>query len=365
MLHKIIRKSRDKTDGSVVLAISDGLDLVKVGPRGDEEIAFLANRIVRRSLDKGAIKYGDYKAWRQKNPLIFTSIIDEKSQLIGFFDIFPLTPEAGAATVAGKLTERSFTIDHLVPFESVSSVRYVHIATILVNPRQRSFSPLVARELILIKMANFIKSYYPPVASRVYTAYAQSKAGEALLRRSRFSVAVRASDNEAHWPLYILRSSDADPAVSRFQHASSGLSTAQREHAELKELDGRIEGIELRLRTLISEKLGSDARRLPSNISGEVDKRIRQAAKKNVVVDFKRYRELPFKLEYFDLRELEATIVNTQIWALFRARFVNKDTFQSKLDQLAELRNSIRHSRTTNEITRRPYAFASGEINIL
>jgi hypothetical protein len=280
MFRGIIRNSRDQTEGSVVLAISDGLDLVKEGPRDEEAIAFLANKIVRRSLDKGAIKYGEYKTWRQNNSLIFTSVIDDKNELIGFFHIFPLTPEAGAATVAGKLTERSFTIDHIVPIESISSVRYVHIATILVNPRQRSFSPLVARELVLIKMADFMQSHYPPVASRVYTAYAQSKAGEALLRRSGFSVGVLASENVPHWPLYILRSSEANPAVSRFQQARNGLSAARHEHAEFKELDRRIEGIELQLRGLISEKLGSDARRLPSNISGEVDKRIRQAAKR-------------------------------------------------------------------------------------
>jgi hypothetical protein len=360
MFRRITRMNRDPREGSVVLAISDALDSAREGARDDEAIAFLANKVVRKSLDKRAIRYEQYKNWRRKNPLIFTSIVDDTDQLIGFFDIFPLTPEAGRSTIGGALTERSFTIDHILPLQLVSSTTHVHIATVLVSPKQKSFSPLVARELVLLKMFEFIERHYPPIETRSYTAYAQSKAGEALLRRSGFSVTVLASDNVQHWPLYVLRAREADRAALRFGRAGMGLSTIRREQTELKELDLRIEAIELKLRAVITKALESDAERLPSNISGEVDKRIRQAARKNVVVDIRRYRGLPHKLEYFDLRELESTIVNNQLWPMFEARFVNKDTFRGKFDQLAELRNGIRHSRTVNEITRK-----EGEAGIL
>src|SRR5437868_6137997 len=143
MFSRINLKKKYSGGGSIVLALSDGLDAVREGSRDDEEIAFLANRIVRKSLAKGAITYDKYKNWRRKNPLIFTSIVDSSNRLIGFFDIFPLTSEAGVATLAGHLTERSFTIDHLGPLKSVSLTSHVHIATILVNPRQRSFSAIV------------------------------------------------------------------------------------------------------------------------------------------------------------------------------------------------------------------------------
>jgi hypothetical protein len=40
-------------------------------------------------------------------------------------------------------------------------------------------------------------------------------------------------------------------------------------------------------------------------------------------------------------------------WPLFQARFANKETLTKRFDQLAELRNGIRHSRTVDEITRK------------
>ncbi len=61
----------------------------------------------------------------------------------------------------------------------------------------------------------------------------------------------------------------------------------------------------------------------------------------------------PRSFSFFDLRELQQVIVNKSIWTHFESRFVNKDTLAKKFDQLAELRNCIRHSRTVDEITRK------------
>ena len=65
------------------------------------------------------------------------------------------------------------------------------------------------------------------------------------------------------------------------------------------------------------------------------------------------YVSLEGKLEFFDLRELENTIVNKSLWPRFEPRFRNKQIFIQKFGQLAELRNSIRHSRAVDEITRK------------
>ena len=68
-----------------------------------------------------------------------------------------------------------------------------------------------------------------------------------------------------------------------------------------------------------------------------------------MTLNIREYRRLPRKLEFFDLREL-AKSVNKSLWPEFQALFVNKETFLGKFDQLAELRNGIRHSRTIDAI---------------
>jgi hypothetical protein len=59
------------------------------------------------------------------------------------------------------------------------------------------------------------------------------------------------------------------------------------------------------------------------------------------------------KLGYFDLRELQAVITNKSIWPRFQLRFPTKEALDVKFDQLAELRNGIRHSRTVDGVTRK------------
>ena len=58
------------------------------------------------------------------------------------------------------------------------------------------------------------------------------------------------------------------------------------------------------------------------------------------------------KLEYADLRELQDIIVNKALWSLFEGRFRSKDALSTRFQQFADLRNSLRHSRTVDEITR-------------
>ena len=116
--------------GSLCFAIGHALEKVREGPKDDESHALAANRMVRRCLDKRAIPYREYKLWRKLNPLVFTTIVDEDNQLIGFFDIFPLKPSAGEDLIAGRFTERSLKIDHILGFADSASATHLHIATV-------------------------------------------------------------------------------------------------------------------------------------------------------------------------------------------------------------------------------------------
>lgn len=121
----------------------------------------------------------------------------------------------------------------------------------------------------------------------------------------------------------------------------------------LRELDAYIEQIELQLRKSIATGLEGDLSKLPPHVLQEVDKRLNRAAKKNAALNVEYYQSLDGKLEYCDLRELQKSILANEAWSTFQSRFSNKETLMSKFDQLAELRNSIRHSRTVDEVTRK------------
>ncbi len=85
----------------------------------------------------------------------------------------------------------------------------------------------------------------------------------------------------------------------------------------------------------------------------KVEELLQAASKKNAAIDLGQYKNIRRRLEYCDLRELQDVILNKAIWAEFEKCFANKETLMAKFGQLAELRNSIRHSRSVDEITRK------------
>ena len=122
---------------------------------------------------------------------------------------------------------------------------------------------------------------------------------------------------------------------------------------QLRDLDEKIEKIELGLRNGIAVALKENALELPPHITQKIEEHIQRAAKKNAALDLDHYDSMKGKLEFCDLRDLQDTITNKSLWSRFEKRFVNKETLNAKFGQLAELRNGIRHSRTVDEISRK------------
>ena len=121
----------------------------------------------------------------------------------------------------------------------------------------------------------------------------------------------------------------------------------------LRELDAEIEATELALRRTICGALNEKRAELPPHVLRKVDERIQAALKKNPALDAGYYEALDGMLEYADLRELEATITNRGLRPLFQSRFPNTEQVVKRFDQLAELRNAIRHSRTVDDVSRK------------
>ena len=122
---------------------------------------------------------------------------------------------------------------------------------------------------------------------------------------------------------------------------------------QLRELDARIEAVELALRGVVDAGLGGSSAQLPAHVQQKIEERLQKAFKKNATLDSDHCNSLAGRLEYADLRELQDTITNKSLWQRFENRFVNKETLGRRFGQLADLRNGIRHSRSVDEITRK------------
>jgi hypothetical protein len=116
-------------------------------------------------------------------------------------------------------------------------------------------------------------------------------------------------------------------------------------------LNARVEAIELRLRRLVDARLDGDTSRVPQHVARKVTERIDVARRKQPGEPPIDLSSLPGWLEYFDLRELQEVITSKQLWPQFADVFGAKEALSTRFDQIAELRNAIRHSRSLTDIT--------------
>ena len=119
----------------------------------------------------------------------------------------------------------------------------------------------------------------------------------------------------------------------------------------LRELDVQVESVELRLRGLVRDVLTDGNAALPSHVAQNIEKRIQSKVKKSAITG-EQYSTLEGRLEYADLRELEGIVTNRGLNPMFASRFGTNEMLAKRFDQLAELRNAIRHTRTVDEVTR-------------
>jgi hypothetical protein len=122
---------------------------------------------------------------------------------------------------------------------------------------------------------------------------------------------------------------------------------------QLRELDERVEQVELTLRQVVAAGLDDDASRLPPHVRLKAEERVQTSLRKNPAMDVERYHTLSGMLEYCDLRELQDTITGKACWPTFQERFSTKELLAGKFSQLAELRNGLAHNRTVDDVTRK------------
>lgn len=134
---------------------------------------------------------------------------------------------------------------------------------------------------------------------------------------------------------------------------------------DLVPIDKEIEGIEISLRNLISEKLHHASEMdpyeefIPQHIKDKVQMRLSKWLAKNPGEEEQQFATLSKRLEFFDLQEYCDVINAKNVWPLFEKNFGSKGILMQRFSQLGELRNSIRHSRQITDAT-----FKDGEAAI-
>jgi hypothetical protein len=120
----------------------------------------------------------------------------------------------------------------------------------------------------------------------------------------------------------------------------------------LRELDVEIERIELSIREVVAETLEAQGLELPEHIAAKARDRMEGDRRKGLIDD-NPSASVKSRMQYLDLRELEAVIVSKAAWPAFETTFLTKEQVVARFSQLAELRNALRHSRSVSQIAQK------------
>jgi hypothetical protein len=202
---------------SFLFDLMEALERVREADPNDEGIAELANQIIRSDLDKKAIKYTEYQQWRARNTGVFSAFVDEANNLIGFFDIFPLTDDATERILSGQLKENKLAVSDILPEMQTAVSRNIYVASLMINKEQKTFHPKIAKEIMVIKLYNYIGRKYEPLEDKRILAYAHTTFGESLLRRAGFTMIRNARNSVQRRPLYLLEPMKASAARERYK----------------------------------------------------------------------------------------------------------------------------------------------------
>lgn len=121
---------------------------------------------------------------------------------------------------------------------------------------------------------------------------------------------------------------------------------------KLRDLDSRIEAIEVELRHLIDQEVDGDEGQLPGHLRARIGERIKGALRTQPGLADE-LKLLSRRLEYADLGEIQGVIVGKTLWGSFKSRFGTPQHAQQRFGQFGKLRNAIRHSREADAVTQK------------
>jgi hypothetical protein len=122
---------------------------------------------------------------------------------------------------------------------------------------------------------------------------------------------------------------------------------------QLSRLNVQVERVELDLRELVSARLLNDPTRLAPHIAQRAREQAAATAKREPSDPAPARLDLAGLLEFLDLRGLEEAITSKLTWPDFAEIFPSKELLSTRFNQLAHLRNAIRHTRRVGDITRK------------
>jgi len=153
---------------------------------------------------KHFVSLKQYRSLIEKNNYVLTAIINDKGEMVGYFDIFPLVDSFGELMISGAATELEMGPESEYDKGSGSASQYIYIGAIFNFEHQNAARRHAISYYLQRHIITHIFTLYPPRKGRKYLALASSEQGAQLLKSYKFSHMQDKKDRRDKCDLYLL-----------------------------------------------------------------------------------------------------------------------------------------------------------------
>ncbi len=142
-----------------------------------------------------------YEQWLMVNDNLLVVLLNTNSEVIGYFDIFPLQPEFFNFFVSGAFGEHDIRREHILGPQQARFVKRMYLGGIAVD------DPFSARgkrhaSILVWALLKYLQNFYCVPCDRELYAEAVTVEGERLLKRFNFRLVSGATGRKDSYPLY-------------------------------------------------------------------------------------------------------------------------------------------------------------------
>ncbi len=144
--------------------------------------------------------------------------------------------------------------------------------------------------------------------------------------------------------------------VELHEESATNVIPAQTQIENLSEENIEIERIEIELRKFIIEKLQINSLQsykqvVPQPLQEKVKESVGKEQKKNPALVSSKIDDYGYHMQFLDLRDLETILIAKNNWVNVADCFGTKENLAIEFNNLAGLRNPVRHSRNVDDIS--------------
>lgn len=150
--------------------------------------------------------------------MIFTAVVGPERELYGFFDIFPLTDQAGRDIREGNKSERDLRVEDILPLSDAPNSDYIYVATVMACACNDHLQARLVNHMI-----EFMLEHYPPKNDRFYMAFAETTEGYNLLKRNKFILELNKELTLCKRNFFVLDAKGASATLQRLDVTSRQL----------------------------------------------------------------------------------------------------------------------------------------------